>query len=103
MKITQHASLPERMASSSQTESESLAEEILDVSQKRRLTFSYHDHFLRCLSVDERGVDFVDLDLDEMIQVDPYEVHAPSKRSDKEVAALLTVFDNLEDRKEITR
>jgi hypothetical protein len=60
-------------------------------------------HSARCFLTDACGRDAVDLDLDEMIQVDPYEVHAPSRRSDKEVAALLTVLDNLEDREEITR
>ena len=48
-----------------------------------------------------------DLDeLDEIPVVDPYECHAPSRRSDKEVANLLDLLDNLEtgnDRKETTR
>ena len=41
-----------------------------------------------------------------MIVVDPYEVHGPSRRSDKDLGDFLTLLDSLEtsnDRKEATR
>ena len=50
--------------------------------------------------------DEIDALVAEIPIVDPYEVHAPSRRSDKEVANLLDLLDNLEtgnDRKETTR
>ncbi len=45
-------------------------------------------------------------ELDEILVVDPYEVHAPSRRSDKDLEGLLNLIDSLEtgnDRKETTR
>jgi hypothetical protein len=53
------------------------------------------DHFLRCISVDERGVDVIDRELDEMIVVDPHERHGSSRRSDKDLAAVLALLDEL--------
>lgn len=49
-----------------------------------------------------RGRDELEDWLDEQIQVDPYECHASSKRSEREVSNLLAILDNL-DRKEITQ
>lgn len=40
----------------------------------------------------------VDRELDDMIVVDPYEVHAPSRRSDKELGRVLSILDELEGR-----
>lgn len=40
---------------------------------------------------------------DDDILVDPYEVHAPSRRSDKELGRVLEILDNLENGKEITQ
>ena len=38
-----------------------------------------------------------DLDeIDEILVVDPYECHAPSRRSDKDLASLLDLLDSLE-------
>jgi Holliday junction resolvasome RuvABC ATP-dependent DNA helicase subunit len=53
------------------------------------------EHFLRCISVDDRGVDEIDRKLDALIVVDPYECHAPGRRSDKELAAVLAILDEL--------
>jgi hypothetical protein len=77
---------------------------------QRRTTIDDHAHFLRCISTDERGLDEIDREIDEdfddLVVVDPYEVHAPSRRSDKDLGEFLSLIDSLEtgnDRKEITR
>lgn len=54
------------------------------------------EHSLRCLIVDERGVDSIDRDLDLMIEVDPYNGDPPSKRKDSELARVLSILDSLE-------
>ena len=54
------------------------------------------EHFLRCISVDKHGVDSIDRDLDEMIQVDPYNGDPPSRRKDRELARVLSILDSLE-------
>jgi hypothetical protein len=68
------------------------------------------DHTTSCLLTDLFGEDEIDRsideDFDDLIVVDPYEVHAPSRRSDKDLGAFLGLLDSLEtgnDRKEITR
>ncbi len=53
------------------------------------------EHFLRCRSVDDRGVDEIDRDLDEMIEVDPGDFNPPSRRKDSELARMLDLLDNL--------
>lgn len=63
-------------------------------------------HFLRCISVDDRGVDAIDRMCDDMIVIDPYEQHAPGRRSGKELGEFLSLLDSLEtgnDRKKNTR
>lgn len=60
-------------------------------------------HFLRSTSVDAQGRDEIDRMCDDMIVVDPYELHAPSRRSDKELAAMLAVLDALDTGKEKTQ
>jgi hypothetical protein len=40
---------------------------------------------------------------DDYILVDPYEVHAPSRRSDKELGRVLELLENLKTGKEITQ
>jgi len=62
-------------------------------------------HFAKSIFTDSHGQDMLDLDrsLDDMIVMDPYEAHAPSRRSDKEVASMLALLDNLEQGKETTR
>ncbi len=52
-------------------------------------------HFARCISTDNRGVDEIDRELDEMIQVDPGEFNPPSRRKDTELARMLAILDNL--------
>lgn len=62
-------------------------------------TVADHEEFLAGLLSDS--------DMDDLILVDPYECHAPSRRSDREVADILAVLDSLldshEQGKEITR
>lgn len=60
-------------------------------------------HFLRCISVDDRGVYAIDRRCEDMFVIDPYECHAPGRRSDKELTTLLALLDNLEEGKATTR
>ena len=62
-------------------------------------------HFVKSIVTDSQGRDMLDLDrsLDDMLVMDPYEAHAPSRRSDKDVANMLALLDNLEQGKETTR
>jgi len=80
------------------------------LSAKARASVADHQHFQRSISTDERGVDEIDRsveeDFDDINVVDPYEVHAPSRRSDKDLGEFLSLLDSLEtgnDRKETTR
>jgi hypothetical protein len=64
---------------------------------KHRFQVSIDDlHFIRSTSLDERGVDEIDRMLDDMTVIDPYEVHAPSRRSDKDLCEFLKLLDSLE-------
>ena len=47
---------------------------------------SYHDDIF----------DLSDRELDEMIEVDPYDGDPPSRRSDKELGRVLSILDSLE-------
>ena len=68
------------------------------------------EHTTSCLLTELFGPDEIDRsideDFDDLVVVDPYEVHAPSRRSDKDLGEFLSLIDSLEtgnDRKEITR
>jgi hypothetical protein len=77
---------------------------MLTEDQRRPLTVAGHHEWRESLAAPARDFDEVDELVAEIPVVDPYEVHAPSRRSDKEVANLLDLLDNLEtDRKETTR
>jgi hypothetical protein len=74
---------------------------LLSADERRPLTVEQHAAWRESLAAPGRGFDHIDA-----FVADPYEVHAPSRRSDKEVANLLDLLDNLEtgnDRKETTR
>ncbi len=91
---------------SCETAGEPIALDMLVTADPRR-TATVNDqlHFQRCISTDERGVDEIDRKIDDMI-VDPYECHAPTRRSDKDLGEFLSLLDSLEtgkDRKETTR
>jgi hypothetical protein len=86
-----------------QTTAETASRDLLEVERlatqdQRRTTVDDHAHFLRCISTDERGLDEIDLMLDEHLQVDPYNGDPPSRRKDKEIANLLGLLDSLEER-----
>jgi hypothetical protein len=83
--------------------------ELLASEYQRRLTVAGHHQWRESIS-SARPFDEVDRsideDFDDLIVVDPYEVHAPSRRSDKNLGEFLSLIDSLEtgnDRKEITR
>jgi hypothetical protein len=76
-----------------------------ELTTRRTVTVAAHALFIDSLLTPE-DLDEIDRELDEQTIVDPYECHAPSRRSDREVANLLDLLDNLEtgnDRKETTR
>lgn len=68
-----------------------------------RVTVGDQLHFPRCIVTDSQGRDEIDRGIDDMIVVDPYERHAPSRRSDKELAAVLALLDELKAGKEDNR
>jgi hypothetical protein len=53
------------------------------------------DHAARCLNIDGCGRDEIDRELDDCVLIDPYVSGAPSRRSDKELARILNLIDNL--------
>ena len=55
-------------------------------------------HFARCISTDTCGRDDIDRELDEMIEVDPFNGDPPNKRSDKELSRLLSILDSIDER-----
>ena len=72
--------------------------ELLVSESARRVSVNEHAAFQKSLSAHTADEDFDDLTV-----VDPYEVHAPGRRSDREVSKLLTLLDNLESGKAITQ
>jgi hypothetical protein len=80
-------------------------EQLVD-SDQRRVSVDDHDAFRRGLyTTDEPALDEIDDDLDDMAVADPYELHAPRRRSDKDLARMLDLLDSLptgNDRKEAT-
>lgn len=67
------------------------------------VTVEEHHHFQRSLVTDSHGRDEIDREIDDRIVADPYELHAPSRKSDAELNRVLAILDNLENGKEITR
>lgn len=61
-------------------------------------TVQEHDHFIRSIATDERGIDEIDREIDDRIVVDPFGGDPPSKRSDKEISRVLSILDELEER-----
>jgi hypothetical protein len=74
---------------------EPLEIERLLTNDERRLTVEAHHDWRESLS-ESRPFDEIDLECDDMTIVDPYEIHAPSRRSDKEINRLLSILDSLE-------
>lgn len=74
-----------------------------------KISISIHKDFKDSISSPSRNFDFIDESCeisDDQIVVDPYEVHAPSRRSDKDLSRMLDLLDSLEignDRKATTR
>ena len=68
-----------------------------------RLSIQRHQEWRVKLAQSQSFVDPVDAELDDMNVVDPYEIHAPSRRSDADLNRVLSILDNLESGKEITR
>ena len=81
---------------------EPLAIDGLLTPDERRLTVNLHHEFQKSIS-SPRPFDAVDLECDDMTIVDPYEIHAPSRKSDVELNRVLSILDNLENGKKITR
>lgn len=66
-----------------------------DEIDERRLTVSGHHAFRESISASTARMADIDDELDDMTVVDPYQVHAPSRRSDKSLASFLDLIDNL--------
>ena len=84
------------MSADSQTELDALL-----TADERRVKMAADENLIRSLGRDE-----IDRELDDMNTVDPYEVHGPSRRSDKDLSEFLSLLDSLEtgnDREEATR
>ena len=83
-------------------------EKLLTADQRRTVSNGDFQAWRESIAAPARAFDEIDLDaeLDELTVVDPYECHAPSRRSDKELGEFLNLLDSLEtgiDRKETTR
>lgn len=78
-------------------------ESILTEDRHRTITIDEHAHFRRSLSTDSQGRDEIDREIDDMNVVDPYEIHAPSRKSDIELNRVLNILDNIENGKASTR
>lgn len=57
-------------------------------------------HFARCISTDSCGRDEIDRELDDLIEVDPYNREPSSRKPDKEIFSALDILDNLPRRKD---
>jgi hypothetical protein len=60
-----------------------------------KCTVQNHVEFLAALMSED--------DMDDLLMVDPYECQAPSRRSEKEVAGILAILDEIKKGKEITQ
>lgn len=74
---------------------EPLEVERLIPADKRRVTPDDQLHFRRSIATDERGVDEIDREIDEYLEVDPYVTGTNNRRSDRELARMLELIDNL--------
>jgi hypothetical protein len=71
----------------------------------KKVSIKQHEEFLYSL-LTPADFDEIDAELDDLTVADPYELHAPSRRSDKDLARMLDLLDSLptaNDRKETTR
>ena len=68
---------------------------LLTEDERRTVTVDDHLHFRKCLATDSLGRDEIDRELDEMIVVDGYNREPSSRRSDREIARVLSILDNL--------
>lgn len=54
------------------------------------------DHAGQCLTIDDQGRDAIDREIDDFIEIDPFNGDPPSRRKDKELAAMLDLLDSLQ-------
>ncbi|MES2658140.1 MAG: hypothetical protein V4689_05955 [Verrucomicrobiota bacterium] len=79
---------------------EPLAVELLIPAHKRVVTVEDHQHFRRPFATDSMGRDEIDRELDDEIEVDPFNREPSSRKSDKELGRLLRILDELETGKD---
>jgi hypothetical protein len=72
-------------------------EAMLTADERRIVTVADHEHFLRSISTDNCGRDEIDRALDEQIVIDPYVPQVRSRRSDEELARVLSILDSLDE------
>lgn len=65
------------------------------ITDFQRRTVNDQLHFQRSISTDSHGFDEIDRELDEMIEVDPYNREPSSRKSDASLGRLLAILDNL--------
>jgi hypothetical protein len=59
---------------------------------QRRVSVDAHLHFQKCISVDDREIDE---DFDDLVEIDPYVTGTNNRRSDRDLAKMLELIDNL--------
>lgn len=69
---------------------------LLTEDERQPVTPEVHQSTRETLAQPVRACDDFDDDFDDLLVVDPYERHAPSRRSDREVADVLAILDSLE-------
>ncbi len=70
-------------------------EELLTADQRRRpITVAEHQAFRESIST-PRYDDEIDAAIDEHLEIDPYVTGTNNRRSDKELAKMLDIIDNL--------
>jgi hypothetical protein len=67
----------------------------MNITNKRSLTVQEHDNWRKIHFPAVNDIDEIDEFLDEEIQVDPYVTGTNNRRSDKELAKMLDLIDNL--------
>lgn len=65
------------------------------LSAKARASVADHEHFLKSISTDHRGVDEIDRAVEELA-ADPIHDHAPAYQSKHKVNRVLSILDELD-------
>ncbi len=72
--------------------------EMLISTDSRRVSVDDHKAFREALTDRSAALDEIDAELDDMLQVDPFNGDPPSRRKDREISRVLSLLDSLEER-----